>query len=128
MPYKDKQKQKEAQHRSYLRHREKIKRDKLTPEAKEARREWAVQSYQRKAERCHEIKEENPCVDCGKEYPYYVMDFDHVRGEKVASVSALLSNGFSWKVIEEEIAKCDIVCANCHRIRTHAKVAVPVRG
>lgn len=60
-----------------------------------------------------------PCADCGKRYPPFVMDFDHVRGTKRANVSLLAGSGAPEAVIEAEIAKCDIVCANCHRERTH---------
>jgi len=49
------------------------------------------------------------------------MDFDHVRGEKVLSISAMVHKGFSWESILAEIAKCDVVCSNCHRIRTAAR-------
>lgn len=62
-----------------------------------------------------------PCVDCGIKYPYYVMDFDHKRGIKLAHLSSLAAN--SIEKILEEIAKCDLVCANCHRIRTYGPVA-----
>lgn len=63
---------------------------------------------------------DRPCADCGKSYPAYVMDFDHVRGEK----RFMLSRAANWaggglELVEEEIAKCDVVCANCHRVRTH---------
>lgn len=60
-----------------------------------------------------------PCVDCQRTYPFYVMDFDHVRGEKVAEVSKLAAQASSKKVLLEEIAKCEVVCANCHRERTY---------
>lgn len=63
------------------------------------------------------------CVDCGQSYPPYVMDFDHVRGEKVADVNHL-RNRSSWQRLAEEIAKCDLVCANCHRERTHQRALV----
>ena len=60
-----------------------------------------------------------PCMDCGAKYPPYVMDFDHRPGEnKVEAVSALLAHAGIQRVIDE-IAKCDVVCANCHRERTH---------
>ena len=65
-----------------------------------------------------EYKESKPCMDCGVIYPYYVMDFDHVRGEKKKNVSSIMRRG-SRKQIWEEIDKCDLVCANSHRIRTH---------
>lgn len=60
-----------------------------------------------------------PCADCGVRYPSFVMDFDHVRGEKRANVSQLAGIGASEPAILAEIAKCDVVCANCHRERTH---------
>ncbi|WGH19892.1 HNH endonuclease [Streptomyces phage PumpkinSpice] len=62
-----------------------------------------------------------PCMDCNGEFPSFVMDFDHVRGEKLADVSDLMQNA-SWQRVLDEIAKCDIICANCHRIRTHARM------
>lgn len=60
-------------------------------------------------------EKDKPCMDCGAKYPHYVMDFDHVRGVKVDNISAML---VSPKKMAEEIAKCDLVCANCHRART----------
>ena len=59
-----------------------------------------------------------PCQDCGKRYPSYVMDFDH-RSDKKFNLSAIGSKFISIKKVQEEIDKCDIVCANCHRERTH---------
>lgn len=63
-----------------------------------------------------------PCADCGVSYPAHVMDFDHVNGQKLSAVSRMRS--YSWKRIEEEIAKCDVVCANCHRVRTYSRSVV----
>ncbi|MBI4057790.1 hypothetical protein HY405_00500 [Candidatus Microgenomates bacterium] len=63
-----------------------------------------------------------PCADCGKEYPYYVMDFDHRNTkEKLGDIS----HAMSWSIekIKREVRKCDVVCANCHRIRTYGKNA-----
>lgn len=57
----------------------------------------------------------HPCVDCG-EADAAVLEFDHVRGTKTANVSELM--GLSGKALEEEIAKCDVRCGNCHRRRT----------
>lgn len=60
------------------------------------------------------------CVDCGLQYPAYVLDWDHRPGEeKVASVAYLARRSIA--LFEAEIAKCDLVCANCHRIRTHER-------
>ncbi len=64
------------------------------------------------------IKETSACADCQIRYPYYVMDFDHVRGKKQSNVMELVSTLDKVK-IDAEIAKCEIVCSNCHRIRTH---------
>ena len=76
------------------------------------------------AQYLRDLKTKTPCVDCGINYPYYVMDFDHVRGQKHANVMELVST-LSKKKIDEEIAKCEIVCSNCHRIRTHMrKIAI----
>lgn len=60
--------------------------------------------------RCH------PCVDCGEDDPV-VLEFDHV-GEKTASISVLLSQSATRKAVEAEIARCEVVCVNCHRRRT----------
>ena len=67
-----------------------------------------------------DIKEKNPCMDCKVSYPYYMMDFDHVRGIKHANVAELI-NTLSKKRLDEEIAKCEVVCSNCHRARTYLR-------
>jgi len=60
----------------------------------------------------------HPCIDCG-ETDLIVLEFDHVRGDKLDSVSHLaFSVGASVKRIMEEIEKCDVRCANCHRRKT----------
>lgn len=65
----------------------------------------------------HRIKEETPCMDCGLNWPAYVMQFDHRPDEiKLDSVSNLL--GRKMEIILAEIKKCDLVCGNCHAIRT----------
>lgn len=58
----------------------------------------------------------NPCMDCGGSFHYSAMDFDHRdKTSKVKNVGHIVS---SMRLLLEEIAKCDLVCANCHRIRT----------
>jgi hypothetical protein len=47
------------------------------------------------------------------------MDFDHVRGEKQSNVASLVGMSASEERLRAEIAKCDVVCANCHRERTY---------
>jgi hypothetical protein len=63
-------------------------------------------------------KKDKPCSDCGICYPWYVMEFDHVRGKKQFNLSIVGSMMCSIEKIDREIAKCDLVCANCHRKRT----------
>ena len=66
-----------------------------------------------------EIKEKNGCIDCGEKYPHYMLQFDHKPGyKKVGSVSEIYSRYGREKGLIE-MAKCDIVCANCHSIRTY---------
>lgn len=62
-----------------------------------------------------------PCTDCGNRFHPVCMDFDHVRGEKISSISRLMNQGESSDKLLAEISKCELVCANCHRLRTHAQ-------
>lgn len=60
----------------------------------------------------------NPCIDCGNDNPI-VLEFDHRdMNEKSYNVSDMIRAPMAWAKIEEEIAKCDVRCANCHRIKT----------
>ncbi len=61
-----------------------------------------------------------PCSDCGNTYSPWVMQFDHVRGKKMANVANLVRSGCRNKAMEE-IEKCEVVCANCHADRTHKR-------
>lgn len=104
------------------------------PEAKRAyQREWYRQNRERTAERTtarhkanrdrnfkiiDDLRDNTPCMDCGIQYPHYVMDFDHVRGEKINDVTLGAAYGWSVEKLMAEIAKCEIVCSNCHRART----------
>lgn len=65
------------------------------------------------------IKTESGCVDCGYNESPYALQFDHIYNNKKENVSNLIRSDYSWKTIKEEIEKCEIVCANCHAIRTH---------
>jgi hypothetical protein len=76
----------------------------------------ALQKKQFK-QRLSEMKSKSGCVDCG-EKNHIVLDFDHLHDKKY-NISRMIHDGFSWKAIQKEISKCEIVCANCHRIRTH---------
>jgi hypothetical protein len=66
-----------------------------------------------------EFKENNPCTDCGAYWPYYAMEFDHRPGtDKRYNVSELVTSHAAG-LLATEIAKCDLVCSCCHRVRTH---------
>ena len=60
-----------------------------------------------------------PCMDCEIQYPFYVMDFDHRPGElKLGNIASLIRSKVALEILQKEIDKCDLVCANCHRERT----------
>ena len=69
----------------------------------------------------NKIKETTPCADCGNYFPPYVLDHDHVEGDKVANIAKIVSQGLGMKKLTKELKKCEVVCSNCHRIRTHAR-------
>lgn len=73
---------------------------------------------QKRASLLKEIKHMKPCVDCGVRYPHYVLDFDHRDPSKKNMCVAYLVRYSTPKMLEE-IKKCDLVCSNCHRERTH---------
>jgi hypothetical protein len=58
---------------------------------------------------------QHPCVDCGESDPI-VLEFDHLRDKKFGIAQGLRDR--DWRSVLDEIAKCDVVCANCHRRRT----------
>lgn len=66
------------------------------------------------------LKMNKPCADCGKHYPPTCMDFDHRDpDQKEFNICGDATRElYSQEKILEEVAKCDIVCANCHRIRS----------
>jgi hypothetical protein len=58
-----------------------------------------------------------PCADCGGTFDPVCMDFDHRDSStKIAPVAHMVHFGFD--ALRAEIAKCDVVCSNCHRLRT----------
>lgn len=97
----------------------------MTPEHKEQNAKTKRKRY----ERCSANNKEyignylktHPCVDCG-EPDWVVLEFDHVRGKKEHTIANLAKQGYdSLNRIIEEIKKCDVVCANCHRRRTYKR-------
>ena len=77
----------------------------------------------RREERQREVWEylrSHACVDCGEPDPV-VLEFDHLR-DKVDNISKMASLKKPWAAILAEIAKCEVVCANCHRRRTAHRI------
>ena len=65
-----------------------------------------------------------PCADCGYKFHPVAMDFDHrVHTDKIKNIGTMMVKNWSLDRIKTEIEKCDIVCANCHRIRTYFRYA-----
>ena len=64
-----------------------------------------------------------PCTDCGARYPHYVMEWDHLpeRGDKTEIIQ-LVKSGAPKECTLAELAKCELVCANCHKERTYRRI------
>lgn len=102
---RDPDKQREQSRRNWQKHKDRYNA------VKRERRKLATQML-------HEAKD-RPCADCGIKYPPYVMDFDHRDpSEKVADLATFSRCAGRDRVLAE-IAKCDVVCSNCHRERTY---------
>ena len=87
------------------------------PDRKNRHKEWKLK---RKSENRQKLKlflESKKCIDCGIN-DWRVLEFDHVRGTKFAGIADMIARGSSWEMILEEIDKCEVRCANCHRIVT----------
>lgn len=108
MPYKSKEDQAAASKRHYEANKKKIKA-----------RSYARNKTQRLRNRdfVKSIKEISKCIDCGESNPV-VLDFDHVKGEKLMNISDMSNRGYRFETIEKEMGKCEVRCANCHRIIT----------
>jgi len=105
MPYKDPEKRKEMQKiyrkRHYEKNKEKIIED-VSSRKKEIR-EWFLN-----------LKKQYKCLKCG-ESNYRCLDFHHMSDNKFKDVNKMVHHGNSKKKILEEIDKCEVLCANCHR-------------
>ena len=65
------------------------------------------------------LKDKGVCTACGRRFHHAAMDFDHVEDNKKMSVSHMVNSGYTIKKVQLEIDKCELVCANCHRVRTY---------
>jgi hypothetical protein len=90
-------------------------------------KEYSQERYLARRAFVNEYKLEVGCQSCGyKEHPV-ALEFDHIdpSTKKFSIGSQLMS--MSWKSIHEEIAKCQVLCANCHQIHTHESNHYAVR-
>ena len=89
-------------------------------------KEDRYKSQQKHRDRNHELMWNyllnSGCVDCNLKDPR-VLEFDHLPGfEKKFNISrAVAGSTRSWKLILEEINKCEVLCSNCHKIRTQVR-------
>lgn len=82
----------------------------------------AIQQRKRAIRLMTDVAKAVPCMDCGGRFPACCMDYDHRPDTmKVRNVSKFARSG--WRGAFTEIAKCDVVCANCHRIRTRDRAS-----
>ena len=75
-----------------------------------------------------QIKLDRGCLDCGYNARYEALHFDHVPGRGPKCFEIALGTGRSRETLMAEIAKCDVVCANCHAIRTADRKAADAKG
>jgi hypothetical protein len=84
-------------------------------ELRRVRQRELVESFQR-------LKSETCCADCGGFFHFAAMQWDHLPGaEKLDEVSTLVRKGKTNRA-REEIAKCELVCANCHAVRSYERL------
>ena len=114
MPYKDKEKQKEAQRLWVQKQSSEFK--KIKYEREYANKKLAVQKL-------NQLKIERGCCEiCGDYHPPCCFDFHHIDGgDKKREVSYLAGKGYKWETILTEIKKCIMICAPCHR-KIHAGI------
>lgn len=72
-------------------------------------------------EKVNALKLAAGCKDCGYNKAAIALQFDHIGSDKKMTVSYAIIRWVSERKVMEEIAKCEVVCANCHMIRTHAR-------
>ena len=79
---------------------------------------YQVEYRARRRRLIHEMKKSLSCVYCGYSNPLCI-DFDHIdHSTKKAVPATMITGGYKWEDVLEEIAKCQPVCANCHRMKT----------
>ncbi len=86
-----------------------------------ARRRASVDAYKLKYRLWYYSLKNGPCVDCKQVWHPYSMHWDHTEN-KTFGISQALAKGYSKQKVLNEIAKCELVCANCHAIRTYERI------
>ncbi len=87
---------------------------------RDALKQAAIRRRKARHEQVDQIKNV-PCADCGGRFASCAMDFDHIKGSKSYTISQMVQRGYNMEIILKEVAKCEIVCANCHRVRTYIR-------
>lgn len=92
----------------------------MTDRRKAQKRSYMAKRYAHRRAFLDWLKNQ-PCRDCGHKFPPFVMDFDHrdPAGKRL-ELTKWTSRG-SAESLFVELVKCDVVCANCHRVRTWGK-------
>ena len=78
-------------------------------------------AYMTDQEALQAYKEKMGCIDCAKDFPHYVLEFDHRPEFKKFGVVSRILKKYGPEKAWEEVAKCDVVCSNCHKLRTHSR-------
>lgn len=87
------------------------------PNRKQAISECRSQARVRNREYVIQYLLEHPCVDCGETEPIF-LEFDHIGDDKVLEVGSMVHTGWALGSIRAEIAKCEVRCLKCHKIKT----------
>ena len=84
-------------------------------ECKYCHTNYMKNKYQEKKQAIQELKSECSCAKCGDKRGY-LLDYHHLNPEeKETTVARMTSNYYSLEKIQQEINKCIVLCANCHR-------------
>lgn len=86
------------------------------PHRKSAIKKNNKETNERNRVAIYEYLKEHPCVDCGENDPI-VLEFDHI-GEKHKTISVMIRDAYTLDRIFDEIAQCEVRCANCHKRKT----------
>jgi hypothetical protein len=108
--------------KAYCKDCAKLYRKKYYTENRDKAIQYAIESNKEKKKKLasyvYEYLKTHSCIDCGENDPV-VLEFDHRDTvTKKANVSELVMGKSSLTKLQEEINKCDVRCANCHRRKT----------